>query len=202
MSEPQELAATTSEAVKRGGPSDGLRGLDYYRRLRPFDLVQFDEWGYSVYDVSSGELFGNVCGNTVGKGPLAPTSFRIEMPTLAAPAKDAIAWNNAQDHYSSAWEVADQLWRIALPVKSRFWLLMRRLVLGYDWLMASVNLLARVALALTLLGFAVSFVLFMWEVRGVTQEILMQWLESVRDGNATEEETPAHVLPASAASGR
>ena len=165
------------------------RGLGCYRGLRPFKLVTDDQGGYDVIDIAAKDRLGKVVpGPTTRRaeqpGKFQVTAFLIDLESATAPAAKVLKWNKetlTDARYTTAIEAADALWSFALPWKSRSWRAMRRLVLGYDWALRFVEVFARLVLVGVALVFAVSLAWFLWEVREVVHDIILQWLEAVRD---------------------
>lgn len=58
---------------------------------------------------------------------------------------------------------------------------MRGLVHGYDWVIRVVEIVVRVGLTLVAIAFVVALVDFLWDARGFIHDIVLQWLEGVRD---------------------
>ena len=173
-------------ADEAGSLIEHRRGVGYYRWLRPFELHGV-ALGFDVVDVSTRESLGGVY--VVDADPEAENMYLISGHTTAAPDESVRSWNGeqfAESKIPSAWEAADALWRMAFPVKSRWWLGMRRVVHVFDAGRHVLALAMQGALALLVLVFAVDLVGFLWEVRDVVQEIALQWLREVRDGATAE----------------
>ena len=181
------------------------RGLGCYRGLRPFKLITDDQGGYDVIDIAARDRLGKVVSGTTRRtgqsGKFQTTAFLIDLESATAPAAKVIKWNEetlTDARYTTAMEAADALWSFALPWKSRSWRAMRRLVLGYDWALRFVEVFARLVLIGVVLVFAASLAWFLWEVREVVHDIILQWLEAVRDrgpGSPVENGGALDVIP-------
>jgi len=108
--------------------------------------------------------------------------IKIDMVESAAPSKKIIGYeNDAAFDDVSIYDAADHLWKNTYPEKSKWWLIMRRVVLGYDWLMRFVSIALRVAILGLVIWFVVDWVPFIWDARDLVQEVVLQWLEGFKD---------------------
>ena len=107
-------------------------GLDYFRRMKPYDISEStDKSGWDVIDITTKEMIGRLPKPGLDDGPIP-----IDVGLSAAPSAEVIKYNNNIGHAGeySRFEAADKLWKLTYPNKSLWWWRLRRLVLGYDWL--------------------------------------------------------------------
>ncbi len=177
---PSNLAETTfpNSQEKDGSFIEKMKGLDYYRRRRPYTLVVDDQGGWWVYDSKTAETFGRVARAHDNLG-----SF-IEIDLEQSPDPN----DNLQEHVMgeqfrdlSIHDAADRVWRTVYPSRSSSWLAMQRIVLGYDWVLSLLQIGGRLGLVLIVLAFIVGSISFFWEARDLLQAIVLQWLEGFRD---------------------
>ncbi|MDE0054760.1 MAG: hypothetical protein OXT64_10975 [Gammaproteobacteria bacterium] len=175
----QDPAVVESNAG--GSLLEHTRGLGYYRRKRPFEIVQVSNTRYDVIDIVTRELLGVVYGDDKP----GQSSYFVELGSVAAPADKVFEWNVDQlgldEPQRSRWEVAELVWRYVFPKKSVAWCAMRNIVAWYDWVINSLAVVGRGALVVLAIVFALDLAFFAWEVRGIVHDIVLQWLESVRD---------------------
>ena len=146
-------------------------GLAYYRRLRPFEIK---EW--YVLDSATGECLGYLLD-----GPVEGVEgYAIGRGNAAAPSAKLAAMNKQFAGEESAWEMADRLWRLAYPWKSKAWLAMRALVLAGDWIVAFATTMLRLALVVFVALLILGSIDFVWDVRALVQDIVVAWLKAVR----------------------
>ena len=179
-------------------PGESKR-LDYYRRQRPYDIVPnyVDEKGpkttvyrfWSVLDGLSQEVLGRLVARID-----SPGSIKIELQFAAASSKRVVKFNNSPEERYSIHEAAGELWKAVYPIKSVWWRFMRGFVHCCDGSIRVVESLAPVVL----IGIAVAFVFgvipFLWEARDVIQDIVLQWLEEVRDQGSSQVIPPSIPL--------
>ncbi len=148
-------------------------GLAPFRRRRPYDIVP-SGLAFDVHDSATSEFFGAA----IAEDPEG--SYRI---SEAGPTSAAFEWNRKGG--GSGLQAADVIWRTSYPIKSRAWLAMRGLVHEYDWALNLASIVARVAVIGAVAWFVLDWVGFFWQAREIVQEIVLRWLESVRDNSST-----------------
>ena len=169
-----ESKTPTAEAEE--SPEHKTR-FGHYRQWRPF-YVRWDDYGgddgWRVIDKTSEEQFGKV---------IRSRPMFIDCLTTAAPSNKVEKANDSLRELRelSLFVAADHLWRLVYPIKSRWWLAMRSLVHGYDWVMRAVEIVVRIGLILVAAAFAIALADFLWDARGLVHDIVLQWLEGARD---------------------
>jgi len=121
-------------------PLKGFRsGLRYYRRKRPFQIesVVNDQGlvlNWDVIDLATREPLGSVSASLTGPDP---HTFEVDLETLIGCEADFVG---TIQETTTVWAMADAIWKKALPVRSRAWLVLHSIVLTVDWLSRLIGL--------------------------------------------------------------
>ena len=155
-------------------------GLGYYRRLRPFTIK--DWW---VVDIATEERIGYLRDtyDVDGEG------YAIELTTASVSSDKMMAVNEALKNEISAWVLADRLWKLAYPIKSRAWLVLRAIVQTSDWLLGFATTAFRLAGVALVVAFIIGSLGFLWEARGLLKDIGIEWLEGARTAEISADAT-------------
>lgn len=177
-SNPAETTLPDSQKDE-GSLLEKMRGLDYYRRRRPYSLVVDDQGGWWVYDAKTAETFGRVAR---AHDEQLDNYIEIDLEQSPDPSyelQEHVMGTQTRDF--SIHEAADRLWKAVYPIRSKSWLAMQRIVLGYDWVLSLLQVGGRLGLVLVVLAFIVGSISFLWEARDLLQANVLQWLEGFRD---------------------
>ena len=134
---------------------------DGYRRRRPY-LVEnttspLPQGSWRVRDVDSAEVLGEFTVSAMteeGEGGATSNVYVINAETQAGRSAD-------MHRHDTGPAAADAVWKAAYPVKSRFWLGMRLLVLTADW---SMELFRRLLL-LFVIALVVWSLPYVWQIK-------------------------------------